>query len=47
MDQNNQLWEVNKEALIGPAGERFPRLAAHEVFWFAWVNVFPSTRIVY
>jgi len=47
MDQNNQLWDVSEEALIGPAGERFARLAAHEVFWFAWVNVFSGTRIVY
>ena len=47
MDQENQVWEVTEEALIGPDGERFSRLPAHEVFWFAWVNVFPLTRIVF
>ncbi|MEL6844667.1 MAG: DUF3179 domain-containing (seleno)protein, partial [Bacteroidota bacterium] len=45
-DQNNQRWEVSEAALIGPNGQRFSRLPAHEVFWFAWVNVFPDTRIV-
>ncbi len=45
--QGGQEWKVTEEALIGPNGQLLSRLPAHEVFWFAWVNVFPETRIVY
>ncbi len=46
LDNSDQEWEVTEEALIGPEGERLARIPAHEVFWFAWVNVFPETRLV-
>jgi hypothetical protein len=46
LDHTGQEWEVKEEALIGPEGDRFTRLPAHEAFWFAWVNVFPDTRII-
>jgi len=47
LDNNNNLWEVTEEALIGPEKARFLRLPAHEIFWFAWINFFPETRIIY
>jgi len=46
-DQDGTKWEVSDTAIISPYGDRFQRLPAHEVFWFAWVNVYPKTRIIY
>ncbi|MBT8220120.1 MAG: DUF3179 domain-containing protein [Bacteroidia bacterium] len=47
VDNQKQEWKVTESVLIGPNGQRLSRLPAHEVFWFAWVNIFPDTRIVY
>ncbi|MET2984362.1 DUF3179 domain-containing (seleno)protein [Aureibaculum conchae] len=46
-DINGEVWLVKEEALVGPEKQRLLRIPAHEVFWFAWVNVFPETRIIY
>ncbi|MEM7546009.1 MAG: DUF3179 domain-containing protein [Pseudomonadota bacterium] len=29
-------WQVTEAALIGPGGERLPRVAGHIAYWFAW-----------
>lgn len=47
LDNKKREWEVTEDALIGPDGDRLLRLPAHEAFWFAWINVFPETRIIY
>jgi len=47
LDNKNEVWEVKEGALIGPEKQRFSQLPAHEAFWFAWINVFPETRIIY
>lgn len=31
-----EAWEVTEEALVGPGGDRLPRLAGHVAFRFAW-----------
>ncbi len=46
-DAKNQTWKVSDQEIIGPDGQSFPRLPAHEIFWFAWVNVYPNTRLVH
>ncbi|MFK7935808.1 MAG: DUF3179 domain-containing protein, partial [Saprospiraceae bacterium] len=46
VDDNKQIWAVTEEALINKNGERLQRISGHEVFWFAWVNVFWGTRVV-
>lgn len=46
-DQNGVKWKVSDTEITSPSGERFQRIPAHEVFWFAWVNVYPNTRIIY
>ncbi|MEL7219789.1 MAG: DUF3179 domain-containing (seleno)protein [Bacteroidota bacterium] len=46
LDKNGQEWMIDEVAIIGPNGERLLQLPAHEAFWFAWVNVFPETRLV-
>ncbi len=32
----DQTWTVTENALVGPSGERLPRIAGHVAFWFAW-----------
>ena len=46
-DNKGGIWEVKEDTLIGPKRQRFYRLPAHEAFWFAWINTFPETRIIY
>jgi hypothetical protein len=29
-------WRVTEEAIVGPAGQSYPRLPGHIAFWFAW-----------
>ena len=29
-------WTVTEDGLMGPAGERLPRVAGHIAYWFAW-----------
>ncbi|MFT4566145.1 MAG: hypothetical protein ACI9FN_001099 [Saprospiraceae bacterium] len=44
-DSNNQEWVISESALIGPNGESLKRLSGHEIFWFAWFNTYPDTRL--
>ncbi len=30
------VWRMTEDALIGPEGERLPRLPGHVAYWFAW-----------
>ncbi|MEM1276331.1 MAG: DUF3179 domain-containing protein [Pseudomonadota bacterium] len=30
------VWAVTEEALLGPDGEKLPRVAGHIAYWFAW-----------
>ena len=46
-DSKGQTWEVTDTVLVGTNGSHLLRLPAHEIFWFAWVNVYPDTRIIY
>ena len=32
------LWRITEEALVGPGGERLPRLPGHLAYWFAWAG---------
>ena len=31
-----KAWQITEEALLGPGGERLPRVAGHIAYWFAW-----------
>ncbi len=31
-----EAWRISEDALIGPKGERLPRVAGHVAYWFAW-----------
>ncbi len=47
LDNKKQIWKVTESAILGPNGVSLARIPAHESFWFAWVNVFPNTRVVF
>jgi hypothetical protein len=47
LDDKDEQWQVTDDALTGPQGQVLPRVPAHEAFWFAWINVFPDTRIIH
>jgi hypothetical protein len=46
MDVNGVLWDVSEEQLVSPTGEVLERLPYHRIFWFAWFNTYPETRVV-
>ncbi|MEO1491447.1 MAG: DUF3179 domain-containing protein [Pseudomonadota bacterium] len=29
-------WQITEDALVGPSGERLPRVPGHIAYWFAW-----------
>lgn len=45
LDAEGQAWQVTEEALVGPDGERAPRLGGHLAYWFGWYAFFPNTLI--
>ena len=30
------IWQVSETALLGPDGQRLPRIPGHVAYWFAW-----------
>lgn len=45
-DANGHMWSVEEERLIGPKGQTLSRIPSHNIFWFAWFNAYPNTRLV-
>lgn len=46
-DQNGGSWQVTESALLGPDGQRLPRVAGHISYWFAWDNYMGDAASVY
>lgn len=44
-DANGASWRITEAALIGPSGERLPRLGGHLAYWFGWYSFFPRTEL--
>lgn len=40
---DNKEWELTETELIGPEGEKLPRLPGHIAYWFAWSGYYPNT----
>lgn len=40
---DKQEWMITESELIGPDGEKLPRLPGHIAYWFAWSGYFPQT----
>jgi hypothetical protein len=45
LEEAGAEWTVTEEALVGPGGERAPRLAGVLAYWFAWSAFFPATEL--
>ena len=44
-DERGRPWRVTEEALVGPGGERLPRVPGHLAYWFGWFAFFPTTEL--
>ena len=44
-DAVGALWRLEEDALLGPAGERLPRLPGALAYWFAWQAFHPTTAL--
>jgi hypothetical protein len=38
LTDGSTLWQIGEEALLGPKGQRLPRVAGHVAYWFAWAG---------
>lgn len=45
LDHRDRTWRVEEEALVGPEGERLPRVAGALAYWFAWQAFHPRTEL--
>jgi len=45
-DEKGLLWSVGENQLTSENGTALKRLPAHNIFWFAWYNMYPETRLV-
>jgi hypothetical protein len=45
LDERGQEWKATEEALLGPGGERLPRVAGELAYWFGWFAFFPKTEL--
>ena len=45
-DSEGIIWEIEDPFLISHGGEKLERLPSHNIFWFAWINLFPETRLI-
>lgn len=40
-------WQISESALIGPEGQRLPRVSGHVAYWFAWDGYLGSKSQLY
>lgn len=45
LDERGRTWKATEEALLGPGGERLPRIAGELAYWFGWFAFFPKTEV--
>jgi len=45
VDERGAAWRASDDALVGPAGERLPRLSGQLAYWFGWFAFFPKTEL--
>ncbi len=47
LDNEGVAWTVREDHLASDSGLRLLRLPSHNIFWFAWYNAYPGTRLVH
>ncbi len=45
LDEENGVWQVTEEALIGPQQQKLPRIAGHLAYWLGWYATHPDTEV--
>jgi hypothetical protein len=45
-DEEGGVWRIEEDALVGPSGERKPRIPGTLVYWFAWQAFHPDTALM-
>lgn len=45
-DATGNTWSIKDNKLISTDNQVLPQLASHNIFWFAWFNNYPKTRLV-
>lgn len=45
VDERGTAWRATDDALVGPAGERLPRISGQLAYWFGWFAFFPKTEL--
>lgn len=45
-DSKGNTWQIKGNELVASNNQRLPQLASHNIFWFAWFNSYPKTRLV-
>lgn len=45
-DSTGQYWTMDNNQLVASNHQVLPQLPSHNIFWFAWFNSYPSTRLV-
>jgi hypothetical protein len=44
-DADGGVWRLDEDALVGPQGERLPRVPGTLAYWFAWQAFHPDTAL--
>ena len=45
-DSEDNTWTIHDTYLKGPEDKILHQLPSHNMFWFAWFNTYPETRLV-
>ncbi len=45
-DANGKVWTLKKDKLQSNNNQSLNQLPSHNIFWFAWYNTFPNTRLI-
>ncbi|MFK7801016.1 MAG: DUF3179 domain-containing protein [Anaerolineae bacterium] len=45
IDEDDRVWEIQEDQLIGPNQESLKRLGGHISFWFGWQSFYPETAV--
>lgn len=44
-EPTGEVWRIEEDALVSPAGRRLPRVAGHLAYWFGWFAFHPETPV--
>jgi len=46
IDKQGREWTPYESELVSEDGVQLGRLPSHNIFWFAWYNTYPKTRLI-